>query len=152
PATGSGWAWPSCGASPRRTAERPSPRTGAEAAPGWGSPCASRRTARRSGLLEHCADDPPDHSQLGPVPPAQVVAELRHLIAAIAVEVVEERAERHVQAGGELVHRLQRRGEGAALDPAHRVHRELAPLGQLLLGQLPGVPQRADVDAETFPD
>ena len=76
--------------------------------------------AARSGLLEHRADDPPHHPQLGPVPLAQVVAELRDVIVPLTVEVVEQRPERHVQAAGELVHRLQRRGEGPTLDAANR--------------------------------
>src|SRR6185295_302724 len=151
-ATGSasGWRW--CVASPRRTGAMRSPRTARRAARGWASPSGGRRAAARSGLLEHRADDPPHHPQLGPVPPAQVVAELGDLIVPLTVEVVEQRPERHVQAAGELGHRLQRRGEGPTLDAPDRVHRQLAALGQLLLGELAAVAEGPHVHAELLAD
>src|SRR6516162_9756368 len=88
-ASGSRWS----GVLPRPTAARPSPRTAPRVERGWASPSAGPRNAGRSGLLEHRADDPPHHPQLGPVPLAEVVAELRHLVVPVPVELVEQRPE-----------------------------------------------------------
>src|SRR5215472_8641596 len=152
PATGSGWDWRWCGASPRRTGEPRSRRTEPREEPGWASRCAPPPRCPGSGLLEHRAHDPPHHPQLVSRALAEVVAELGDLVALVAVEVVEQRPQRHLQPGGELVDRLQGGRERPALDPANRIDRERAPLRKLLLGQLAGMPERPEVRAEPPPD
>src|SRR5215472_11725072 len=142
-ASGSGSLW--CGGSPKPTGALRSRKTGWRAARGWALRCALLRDVPRSGLLEHCAHDPPDHPQLVPGALAEVVAELGDLVPTVAVEVVEQRAQRHIQPGGQFVHGFQGWRERAALDPSHRVDRQRALLRQLLLCQLTGMPERPEM-------